>query len=96
MNSCPMCSKKLNENFEYCNECGSKVDGGMMGNFRTNFLNVFHFNNEYMYLFSVNGRQIVLKADTIDDLKELVRLNKFPWMEIENNNLSCEGSNIDV
>ena len=49
-----------------------------------------------MYLFSVNGRQIVLKADTIDDLKELVMFNKFPWMEIENNNLSCEASNIDV
>lgn len=96
MNTCPNCQKRLNENFTYCNECGSRVDGEIMGNLRTNFMNVFQINNVYMYIYSVHGRQVVLKADTIEELKELVRLNRFPWAEIEENLLNCEASLTDV
>lgn len=88
MNTCPNCFKKLNENFEYCYECGCSVDGEMVGDFKTNLLNVFHIESEYVYIFAVNGRQIVLKADSIEELKEVVRLNKFPWMELEDNDLN--------
>ena len=85
MNICPNCLKKLNENFVYCNECECKVDEETKGDFKTNFLNVFKINHEFIYLFAVHGHQVVLKADSVDELEELVILNKFPWREFENN-----------
>ena len=96
MKTCPNCQKRLNENFTYCNECGSRADGEIVGNFLTSLLNVFQIDDEYMYVFSVHGRQVVLKADTIEELKELVRLNKFPWMELEENILNSGASLMDV
>ena len=96
MNTCLNCLKKLNENFTYCYECGSEVGGEMIGDFSTNLLNVFHINNEYVYIFSINGRQIVLKADTIEELRESVKLNRFPWVELENNNLDSDGVNMEI
>ncbi|MBR4448532.1 hypothetical protein [Methanobrevibacter sp.] len=96
MNTCPNCLKKLNENFAYCYECGSEIDGEIIGDFKTNLLNVFQVNNGYIYIFSVHGRQIVLKADSLEELEELVRIHKFPWMELENKHLSFEASKINA
>ena len=37
---------------------------------------------EYAYIFSVNGKQIVIKSEDIKDLKEKVNDKKFPWQKI--------------
>jgi hypothetical protein len=79
MKTCPNCLKKLNNNFSYCNECGSELEGQNVGDFRTGLLNVFKIDGEFAYLFAVRGRQVVLKADSLEELEELVRLNRFPW-----------------
>ena len=92
MKTCPNCFKKLNESFEYCNECGSELDGENRGDFSTSYLNVFEIENEFVYLFAVRGRQVILKADTIEDLKEFVRIKKFPWKEIKTSLLAHETS----
>lgn len=88
MKTCPNCFKKLNESFKYCNECGCNLDGENRGDFSTSYLNVFRIENHFVYLFTVNGRQVVLEADTIEDLKEHVRTNRFPWMKLKENLLS--------
>lgn len=92
MNICPNCFKKLNENFTYCNKCGSRVDEECRENLKTNFLNVFKRDSGFIYIFAVHGRQVVLNGDTIEELRELVRLNRFPWMELEANLLDTEVS----
>lgn len=79
MKTCPNCLKKLNDNFSYCNECGSDLEGQNVGDFTTGLLNVFKIDGGFVYLFAVRGRQVVLKANTLDELEELVHLNRFPW-----------------
>ena len=83
MKTCPNCSKILNENFIYCNECGCMLDGDEIGDFRICYLNVFEIHREFIYLYSVNGRQVILKADSIGELEKLVRQNRFPWAVIK-------------
>lgn len=85
MIECPNCSKKLNENFTYCYICGCEIRSENMGDFKTNLLNVFHIDDEFLYLFSVKGKQVILKADSIEELQHLVWLNRFPWKEISQN-----------
>ena len=92
MNICPNCLKKVNENFTYCNGCGSTMDGEREGDFKTDFLNVFKMDGGFAYLFAVRGLQVVLKADSIGELEKLVRLNRFPWRELEKNLLNHEVS----
>ncbi len=84
MRVCPNCEKNLNVNFTYCYCCGSNLDEEVFGDFQTSFLNVFKHDGEFIYIFSVNGKQVILKSSTIGELKMLVELNKFPWVEIEN------------
>ena len=81
MKTCPNCLKKLNDNFSYCNECGSDLEGQNVGDFTTGLLNVFKIDGGFVYLFAVRGRQVVLKANTLDELEELVHLNRFPWQK---------------
>ena len=92
MKICPNCLKELNDNFTYCRQCGCRIESGKKGDFKTEFLNVFFIEDEFVYLFTVNGRQIVLKADSIDKLKEVVKSNKFPWKELENSMLEAKAS----
>lgn len=80
---CPNCEKKLSEKFTYCYECGCNVGEGVLGDFKTPHMNVFKDNEEFIYIFSVNGKQVVLRAGSIDELKMLVRLNKFPWEDLQ-------------
>ena len=65
---CPKCSKDLNNRFEYCNECGCKVDGSLMGDFKTEYLFVFKHPESYIFLNAKNGRQVILRAQTLGDL----------------------------
>lgn len=92
MKACPNCSKKVNESFSYCNECGSRLDSEIVGDFRTDYLNVFRIEDEFVYLFSVRGRQTVLKANSIDELREFVKIRRFPWREPEKSLLDHEVS----
>lgn len=92
MKTCPNCSKRLNESFKYCNKCGSNLENEVIGDFKTDYLNVFKINDEFVYLFSVKGRQIVLKANSIYDLREFVKIKRFPWREPERNLLGHEVS----
>lgn len=92
MKTCPNCSKRLNESFTYCNECGSRLDGEITGDFKTGHLNVFRQGEEFVYLFSVRGRQVVLKANSLVELERLVRIEKFPWREPERGLLNHEAS----
>ena len=92
MKTCPNCSKKLNESFKYCNGCGSNLEGEVIGDFKTDYLNVFKINEEFVYLFLVKGRQVVLKANSIDDLREFVKIKRFPWREPEKSLLDHEVS----
>ncbi|MEE1336133.1 zinc ribbon domain-containing protein [Methanobrevibacter sp.] len=90
MKTCPNCSKKLNETFKYCNECGSIIESEVVGDFKTDYINVFEIEDEFVYLFSVKGRQVVLKANSIEELREFAKIRKFPWREPERNLLSNE------
>ncbi|WP_458403126.1 zinc ribbon domain-containing protein [Methanobrevibacter sp.] len=76
---CPNCGKKSRDGFEYCRHCGSRLSGNLSGDFKTDMLNVFKHPAGYVYLFSVNGNQVVLKADSLDELAEMVFERKFPW-----------------
>lgn len=83
MRICQNCGKKLNRNFTYCYECGCNLDEGSHGDFKTSHLNVFRNGEDYIYIFAVHGKQIILKSSTISELKMLVHMNKFPWMNFE-------------
>lgn len=76
---CPNCLKKLNDNNIYCRICGTKLSGENPGDFTTEMLNVFDYGEELIYLFSDRGRQVILKAGSIEELELLVRANGYPW-----------------
>lgn len=79
MNACPNCGKNLNEKFVYCRNCGSKMDGEIVGDFKTDIPNLFKNNDGYYYLFTANGIQQVIVGDDVDEVKRKVLLRKFPW-----------------
>jgi len=83
LKSCPNCAKKLNDNYTFCWECGCNLNSGDLGDFKTGLLNVFKNNQEFIYIYSVHGKQVILKASSIEELRMLVEANKFPWMETE-------------
>lgn len=76
---CPNCGKKVRDNFEYCRFCASKLNGESPGDFSTDMLNVFRKNDEYLYLFSENGNQVILKADSLGELESMVKDRQYPW-----------------
>ncbi|WP_407374849.1 zinc ribbon domain-containing protein [Methanobrevibacter sp.] len=76
---CPNCGEKSRDVFEYCRHCGSKLSGELSGDFKTEMLNVFRHSDGYIYLFSVNGNQVILKAESLQDLAEKVNEKRFPW-----------------
>lgn len=78
---CPYCSKKSRDNFEYCRHCGSKLSGEIVGDFKTDYLNVFRHSDEYIYIYAVNGNQVVLRADSLDELAGKVSVRNFPWVQ---------------
>lgn len=79
MIECPNCKKGIRDSFKYCRFCGSKLDGEIMGDFTTDMLNVFMNDGEYLYLFSENGNQVILKAGSLDELAEMVGERQYPW-----------------
>lgn len=83
MRNCPNCGKALNDDYAFCWKCGCNLNGSDIGDFTTGLLNVFKDEEEYIYIYSVHGKQMILRASTIDELRMLVRVNKFPWMELE-------------
>lgn len=86
MKICPNCAKKLNERFEYCNACGSKLDGEFAGDFRTDIRNLFKNEDGYYYIYPVCGiQQIILSCD-IDDIRAKVMERKFPWPSAKKGN----------
>lgn len=76
---CPNCGKKLRDNFIYCRICGSKLNGDKIGDFSTEVVNVFNYGNEFLYLYSANGRQIILKSSSLEELESEVVKNSHPW-----------------
>lgn len=46
-------------------------------------LNVFRDGDEYIYLFGVRGNQVVLRADSLEELAKIVEENHFPWEFID-------------
>lgn len=76
---CPNCGKKFRDGFRYCRICGSKLNGDELGDFSTDMLNVFKHGEEYLYLFCEKGNQTVIKADSIDELADIVREKRYPW-----------------
>lgn len=79
MAECSNCGKQLKDNVKYCRICGTRLDGGTPGDYSTEMLNVFKHGDEYLYLFFENGNQVVLKADSLDGLEEMVCEKKYPW-----------------
>lgn len=79
MQVCPNCAKRLRDNFEYCRVCGTRLDGGNPGDFATEMLNVFHQEDEFVYLFADKGNQVVLKAGSIDELALMAHEKRYPW-----------------
>lgn len=69
----------MRDNFEYCRICGTELEGGVPGDYSTDMLNVFTHGDGYMYLFSEKGHQVVLKADSLDELACKVKEAKYPW-----------------
>ncbi|MBP3791853.1 MAG: hypothetical protein ILA26_07475 [Methanobrevibacter sp.] len=83
MRTCPNCSRSINESFTYCWRCGCNLEENSLGDFTTPHMNVFRQDEDYIYIFSVHGRQVVLKASSIDELRMLAHMNKFPWKDTE-------------
>lgn len=82
MIECPNCKKQVVRH-EFCYRCGYNIRSDEnRGDNATPYLNVFMMGEEYAYIFSVNGKQVVIKSEDINDLKEKVRDKKFPWQEI--------------
>lgn len=79
MQVCPNCAKKLKDNFVYCRICGTKLSGENPGDFTTDMLNVFDHGDEFVYLFSDKGSQVVLKAGSMDELASIVSEKNYPW-----------------
>ena len=79
MKVCPNCGKKVNEKFVYCRNCGSRMDGEIVGDFTTDIPNLFKNDDGYYYLFTANGIQQVIVGDDVDEVKRKVLLRKFPW-----------------
>lgn len=79
MIECPNCGKLLRDDFTYCRMCATRLDGSEVGDFSTDIMNVFKKGEDYLYLFSENGRQIVLKAGSMDELAEMVEDRQYPW-----------------
>ncbi len=79
MVECANCGKHTRDNFEYCRICGTKLDGGELGDYSTNMMNVFRHGDEYLYLFSEKGNQVVLRADSLDEIAVMVGEKKYPW-----------------
>jgi hypothetical protein len=76
---CPNCGKVSRDSFTYCRVCGSKFNGEKTGDYSTDMLNVFTDGDEYMYLFSERGNQVVLKAGSMDELAQIVCKKQYPW-----------------
>lgn len=79
MQVCPNCAKKLKDSYVYCRVCGTKLDGGNPGDFSTEMLNVFDHGDEFIYLFSDKGNQVVLKAGSMDELASMANEKNYPW-----------------
>lgn len=79
MQECPNCAKKLRDSFSYCRICGTKLNGGNPGDFTTEMLNVFDYGDEFVYLFSDKGNQVVLRAGSIDELALMAHEKNYPW-----------------
>ena len=82
MKTCPNCLRQMRDNSTRCRECGSRLDGSVTGDFRTDYLNVFRSGEEWIYIYSVNGNQVILEAGSIAELGEYVRLKRFPWKRL--------------
>ena len=81
MINCPNCNKKMNERFEYCRLCGSKLNGENLGDYSTEINNLFKDNEGYYYLFAVNGKQIIIRNEDREEVKKEVLLRNYPWIE---------------
>lgn len=93
MIECTNCGKELRDNFRYCRICGTELDGGESGDYSTDMLNVFRHGDEYLYLFSEKGNQVILKADTLEELAVMVADKKYPWQfRQEHNNMGSQSS----
>ena len=79
MQVCPNCAKRLKDSYVYCRVCGTKLDGGNPGDFTTEMLNVFDHGDEFVYLFTDKGNQVVLKAGSMDELALMANEKNYPW-----------------
>lgn len=79
MVSCPNCGEKVRNNFVYCRICGCLLEGGDSEDHITDLLNVFKHSDEYLYLFCERGNQVVLKAESLEELEGLVSEKQYPW-----------------
>ena len=88
MKTCPNCKKELNERFEYCRICGSKLNGESVGDFSTEIKNLFKKDEDIYYLFATNGNQVIVRGKTIEEIKNKVLRRNFPWIENKNYQMS--------
>ncbi len=79
MIECPNCGRSVRNAFAHCRFCGSSMNAEHLGDFSTDMLNVFKIGDEYIYLFSEKGNQIILRAGSMDGLASLVEERKYPW-----------------
>lgn len=79
MKVCPNCSRKVNGSGEYCNRCGSRLDGSAVGDFSTHIPFVFRHPQEYVFVNSLRGRQVIITSESLEGLEEKVRSRGFIW-----------------
>ena len=81
---CPNCNSRVVNDPEFCYRCGYNLRRDEnLGDNSTGFLNVFRIDGKFAYIFCVNGKQVVLKGDSLEDLKSKVKDEKFPWEELD-------------
>lgn len=96
MQLCPNCGKKLKDSFVYCRICGTKLKGENPGDFTTDMLNVFDHGDEFIYLFSNKGSQVVLKAGSIDELALMAIEKKYPWEFRDKSKNASSAKNVEL
>lgn len=81
---CGNCNSKIANGHEFCYRCGYNIRSGEnAGDNSTGYLNVFRIDGRFAYIFMVKGKQVILMADSMEELESKAKYELFPWEELD-------------
>ena len=79
---CPNCNSEVRAH-EFCRKCGYNFHRDEnYGDNSTEYMNVFRIGGEFAYIFSVNGKQVVIRNENLEELLVLVKDKQFPIVRL--------------